>query len=111
MINIKDYLLYSKCDLKAVLLELIRDFCVPKKDNFSVDKKDTVLKIRTLVKLFRFSFRPIYAQLLEEIIKEAGLNLLTLLQAIPEFLPFEPFFEEEPTDPALYEGIWGDILP
>jgi hypothetical protein len=56
---------------------------VPKKDNPSVDKKDTVLKIRTLVKLFRFSFRPIYAQLLEEIIKEAGLNLLTLLQAIP----------------------------
>ncbi len=71
MINIKDYVGFAKCDLKAVLLELIRDLCI--------NKKDTVLKIRTLVKLFRFSFRPIYAHLLEDIIKEAGNQLLILL--------------------------------
>ena len=36
---------------------------------------------------------------------------MTLLEAIPEILPFKHTFEEEPSDASLYEGIWADILP
>lgn len=61
MINIKDYIHYAKCDLKAIFLDLIRTYCV--------NHKDTILKIRTILKLFKFAFRPIYTTFLEDIIK------------------------------------------
>jgi hypothetical protein len=50
---------------------------------FCQDKKDTVMKMRLNLRAFRFVYRVVYRQLLEDIIVNAKTNLLTFLQAIP----------------------------
>jgi hypothetical protein len=38
-------------------------------------------------------------------------NLLALMEAVPEVLPYRPDYAETemPEDPELYEGVWGEI--
>ena len=61
MINIKDYAYYSKCNLKSFFIDLVK--------NCLTSQKNNVKKIRNTLKIFKFSFIPIYTELLKEIIK------------------------------------------
>lgn len=63
MINIQDYKTYEQCDIKSFLVERVTEFCF--------EKKDTTLNIRLMIRNFKFVFRVIYEELLEEIILSA----------------------------------------
>lgn len=50
--------------------------------------QESIDKIRFLISNFKFVLRTIYLELLTEIIIKADTALLTLLQKIPELLPY-----------------------
>jgi hypothetical protein len=65
----------------------------------------SVLEVRLVLNHFRFAFRFIYAQLVEEIVKLAKHELRRLLEAIPELLPID----DEGEGDVLSEGVWRGI--
>lgn len=91
-------------EIKSELISLVNQFCHEGKKNLSRN-------IRFLLRNFKFVFRIIYYQLLDEIIKTAKSKLLDLLTEIPELLPYYPP-ERETTlhiPPGFYEGVWPEI--
>lgn len=101
MINIQNYSYYQTIDVKSMLIELILRFCN--------EDKDETLKIRALVKHFKFPLRIIYKQVLVEIILATKVKFLKLIKAIPELLPLEFVSSDETIDTSMYEGIWNPI--
>lgn len=77
-IDIQNYKLYSKADIKNFFLQLIHEYCC--EDN---KKDDLLLHIRLFLKSFRFIFRIIYKQLLEDIISTTKSSLIKLLENLP----------------------------
>lgn len=80
MITIQEFYEYKNFDVKGYLIDQVNMFCQ--------DRKNTITKIRLILRAFRFVYRVIYRELLEEIILNAKSSLLALLQAVPEILPF-----------------------
>lgn len=66
------------------------------------------MHIRIFLKSFRFIFRIIYRQLLQDIVSTTKSSLIKLLENFPELLPFNHILKED-DDPALYEGVWKEI--
>jgi hypothetical protein len=81
LINIQQYYEYKDFDIKNYLVEKIVDFCMYDKGN-----KDA--EIRMMLRSFKFIYRVIYKEILEEIIKLCKGKLTILLKHIPEILPF-----------------------
>ena len=86
-------------------MEKIVDFCV-------YDKESKIVEIRMMLRSFKFIYRVIYKEILEEIIKMCKVKLIVLLKHIPELLPFAAKTEAE-LEPyeevSLYDGIWNSI--
>lgn len=76
MINIQQYYEYKDFDIKNYLVEKIVDFCV-----YDKDTKD--IEIRMMLRSFKFIYRVIYKDILEEIIKLCKGKLVILLRSIP----------------------------
>jgi hypothetical protein len=75
MITIQQFYEYKNFDIKGYFIDHVNMFCQ--------DKKDTVMKMRLILRAFKFVYRVIYRQLLDDIIVNAKTNLLAFLQAIP----------------------------
>lgn len=69
--------------IKTQLITHINQFCHEGIKNVSKN-------IRFLLRNFRFVFRIVYWNLLEEVISNANLKLLELLKEFPELLPYIP---------------------
>jgi len=76
LINIQQYYEYKDFDIKNYLVEKIVDFCV-----YDKDTKD--IEIRMMLRSFKFIYRVIYKDILEEIIKLCKGKLVILLRSIP----------------------------
>jgi hypothetical protein len=63
------------------------------------------MQIRIFLKSFRFIFRIIYKQLIEDIISTSKGNLIKLLENFPEILPYKHILKDD-DDYSLYEGVW-----
>lgn len=83
-----------------MFLQLVHEYCV--------EDKDVLMHLRIFLKSFRFIFRIIYKQLLEDIISASKSNLIKLLENFPEILPYKHILKDD-DDFALYEGVWEDI--
>ena len=57
MINIQSFYEYKNLDIKGYLIDHVNMFCV--------DKKNTIHKIRLILRAFRFIYRVIYRELLD----------------------------------------------
>lgn len=102
--TIRQYQQHKSMEIKSELISLVNQFCHEGKKNLSRN-------IRFLLRNFKFVFRIIYYQLLDEIIKTAKSKLLDLLIEIPQLLPYYPP-ERETTlhiPPGFYEGVWPEI--
>lgn len=74
--------------------------------------KNNAKIIRTITKHFKFTYRIIYKDLLEEIIKTSKDEMINLLNEIPEILPYiHRDLNDEELKSGLYDGIWGEIKP
>lgn len=73
---IREYQEYKSMEIKSYLISLINQFCHEEKMEVSVS-------IRFLLKNFRFVYKIIYYELLDEIIRTAKEKLLDLLIEIP----------------------------
>lgn len=72
--------------------------------------KNNAKTIRIIVRHFKFTYRLIYRELLEEIIKTAKDEVINLLNEIPELLPYvHSDLNQEELKSGLYDGIWGEI--
>jgi hypothetical protein len=101
VINIQQFSEYKNFDIKGFFVENITSFCI--------DKKDVINQLRMIMRMFKFTFRVFYRQVLTEIIKVAKSNLLPLLQAMPELLPHINSYIEEGDEVSMYDGIWRPI--
>jgi hypothetical protein len=88
LINIQNYNHYKTLDVRGMLLELVGQLCN--------EDKDTTLKIRTLLRHFKFPLSVIYLDLLSELVASTKKKFIKLLQAVPELLPCE----------GHPEGVW-----
>jgi hypothetical protein len=75
MITIQQFYEYKNFDIKGYFIDHVNMFCQ--------DKRDAVMKMRLILRTFKFVYRVIYRQLLDDIIVNAKTNLLAFLQAIP----------------------------
>lgn len=75
MITIQEFYEYKNFDIKGFFIDHVNMFCQ--------EKKNTITKIRLILRAFRFVYRVIYRELLDEIIINTKSNLLSLLQAVP----------------------------
>jgi hypothetical protein len=100
MICIQEFYEYKNFDIKGYLIDHVNMFCH--------ERKNTITKIRLILRAFRFVYRVIYRELLEDIIISAKTNLLALLQALPEILPYTKHASSD-EEISLYEGIWREI--
>jgi hypothetical protein len=87
LINIQNYNYYKSVDIKSMFYELISRYCN--------EEKDEIMKIRMVLRHFKFSLRINYQEILEEIITKTKKKFLKILEAIPELLPYEHSFEND----------------
>ena len=78
--DIQQYYYYKNMDLKAFLIEQISQMLF--------DLKDHAKSIRIAIKHFKFIYRLIYQEIIEEIIIASKEELIHLLDEIPEILPY-----------------------
>lgn len=101
-IDIQHYYQYKNVDVKTSLIEQIYDMLFNLKNNAKI--------IRITIKIFKFVYRLVYKQLLNEVILTAKECLIDLLNELPEILPyFHHDLTDEERKEGLYEGIWGDV--
>jgi hypothetical protein len=103
-ITIRQYQELKAMEIRSQLIAYINQFC-------HENVQDMPVKIRALLRGFRFVFRVIYESLLEEIIQVANAKLLDLLREFPEILPYSSSDSEYPTymPAGFYEGVWSEI--
>lgn len=94
-INIQDYCTLKEAELKQLVLARIAAYLFT--------NKGTALEIRLILQHFRFVYRYIYRELVEDMLKLAKGEVVRLLEAVPELLP--PDEEGE----ALSAGVWQEI--
>lgn len=78
-INIQDYCNLKEAEIKQLVLGYI--------SNYLFNDKGTALEIRLILQHFRFVYRYIYRELIEEMLKLAKGEIVRLLEAVPELLP------------------------
>lgn len=101
--TIRQYQNLRAMEIKTQLINEVGLYCDEKKES-------AIKNIRFLLKSFKFVFRTIYYDILEQIIIKAQDKLYDLIVAVPELLPYEPALESIP-DSAEYptnffEGVW-----
>lgn len=74
-IDIQQYYLFKNSDIKTYLIEQISDMLFNFKNNAKI--------IRIIIKQFKFAYRIIYKEILEEIISASKEELVNLLNEIP----------------------------
>lgn len=101
LINIQNYNYFKTIDIKTLLYEMIGRYCN--------EDKDEIMKIRIIIKLFKFALRKEYQEILTQIIANTKKKFLKLLEAVPELLPYEPPSDSTIDDITLTTGVWGKI--
>lgn len=88
MINIKDYYEYKEMSIINEFIDLIAEY-------LHKNKRETLIKIRSLFKYFKLIFRIYYQEILEKLVQVCKLKIIEILKVIPEILPFMNRSEDE----------------
>jgi hypothetical protein len=102
--DVQHYYFFKNADVRSFLVDQIADMLFNLKNNAKV--------IRIVIRHFKFTYRLIYRDLLEEVLKTAREEVINLLNEIPELLPYiHSDLNGEELKSGLYDGIWGEIAP
>lgn len=100
--DVQHYYFFKNAEVRSFLVDQIADMLFNLKNNAKV--------IRIVIRHFKFTYRLIYRELLEDVLKTAKDEVINLLNEIPELLPYlHSDLNQEEMKSGLYDGIWGQI--